>query len=74
LLTGEKRGRQDRGAGRNVFNTGQDIVPLPRGAVRKVPIEATRWRPTLHHAPFWISGRQSDPPTDCHKLSEPNYI
>jgi hypothetical protein len=22
------------------------------------------------HAPFWISGRWSDLPTDCHKLSE----
>jgi hypothetical protein len=37
--------------------------------VRKVPTEATRWRPTLRHAPIWISGRRSDTSTDCHRFN-----
>jgi hypothetical protein len=31
-------------------------------------LRVTRWRPTLPHAPFWSSGRRSDPPTDCNCL------
>ena len=37
--------------------------------MRKVPTEATRWRPTLRHAPIWNSGGRSDSSTDCNRLN-----
>ena len=40
-----------------------------RGGVGKVPTRATRWRPTLLHAPLWSSGRRGEPSTDCDRLN-----
>jgi hypothetical protein len=48
----------------------KDSRVVRRRVVGKVPIEATRWRPTLLQARFWSSGGRGDSPTDCRKLSD----